>query len=150
MNDLRSRLFILYDGFSSKEDYQEDNPLIEDGPSGKVFYWIKGLWLKESEGLEDFSCRKYEELFGVAPILTEGCLGPFHNVEELRRYAYLLCLDLEGEVVHLASQEIFNDALKYSPDKQALLSELIKKSDFLDNIDRSKARSLLDKIFTKS
>jgi len=146
--NLQGKLFILHDSFSSV-DHTLSNPFSEGGPSGKVFFWIKGFWLKEEENLEQVSCCKYEELFGVNPIIRGDYFGPFHNVEELRRFAYLLCLDLEGESVHLFSQESFNTIIKYCPDKRQLLEELLVKSDSLDNMDRSTGKSFLDKIFSK-
>ena len=149
MIDLNERLFILYHSFSSAESSRKMSIAEGDGPGGRLFFWIKGLWIEGEGDLEETSHRKYEELFGVNPILQRGYFGPFHNIEELRRFAYLLCLELEGRIVHLFSQEQFNQIIKYCPDKNELLKELVEKSDSLDNLDRSKGKNLLDKIFNK-
>ena len=119
-------------------------------PIGKLFFWIQGAWEHSSGNLTEQMSSLYESLMGVKALgQTEELIGPFQNVEEVRRFAYLLCQRENFDEVFLLPMDDFNDSVKYCTSLEDLITRIHQKSDRLENLDVSKSRSLFERILTK-
>ena len=128
-----------------KRDQQEGIPI------GKLFFWIKGAW---ETGQSDVNLRArnlYKNLMGVTSLGVNGgdIIGPFQNIEELRRFSYLLCQEIECHQVKLFSVDELNEMLKVSTSKTDLLNLINDRADSLENLDLSKSKSFFNKILSR-
>ena len=106
MNELikeHSVLYVLY--YTAVNDIEKEDSLVfqyldqpkkEGIPIGKLFFWIKGVWGSGADQVKLKASELYEKLMGVSSISSASgdVIWPFQNIEELRRFSYLLCQDL--------------------------------------------------------
>ena len=155
-----SVLYVLY--YTAVNDINNEDSLVfqyldqpkEEGiPIGKLFFWIKGVWGSREDRVKVKATATdlYERLMGLSSMSspTGEVIGPFQNVEELRRFSYLLCQDLSCHQVKLFSVDELNDAIKVSTSKQGIINVLDKKADSLENLDLSKSKNFFNKILSR-
>ena len=121
-------------------------------PIGKLFFWIKGVWGKE-EGLVSSEVESlYQEITGVSSLNSNDgqTVGPFQNIEEVRRFSYLLCQRLNSSKIRLLSVDDFNNAIRNSSSKEELMSSLISVADHLENQDQGRSQSFFTKVISRN
>jgi len=158
MNEIKkykNNLFILY---YTATPNGEDKTFVhqylkrEEGiPIGNLFFWIRGAWEYELGSVYFDSLELYEELMGVVAMdhREDEIIGPFQNIEEVRRFSYLLCQKLNCECTSLISVDDFNRCVSESSNKHEVLTKVNQISDSLDNLDADKSRGFFDRILSR-
>ena len=158
MSKGNSVLYVLY--YTAVNDIKGEDSLVfqyldqpkEEGiPIGKLFFWVKGVWGSGEDRVKVKATDLYEKLMGVSSMTSPSgdVIGPFQNIEELRRFSYLLCQDLSCHQVKLFSVDELNDAIRVSTSKQGIIQVLDKKADSLENLDLSKSKNFFSKILSR-
>ena len=151
-----SNLYLLY--YTASEQSGDDSFVFqhlskEEGiPIGKLFFWIKGIWEENVGEVSSLSKELYYELMGLHSLEQDDDLavGPFQNIEEIRRFAYILCQQLNCSTVKLFSVDDFNECYRLSTSKSDLLSKLNECADDLENLDVQKSKSFFNKILSRN
>lgn len=151
-----SILYILYN--TASENSIDDSFVFqqienkEGIPIGKLFFWVKGIWERDSREVILQAKKLYEDLMGVGSIEQQDniTIGPFQNIEEVRRYGYLLCQQLGSSMVKLFSIDDFNECFKLSTSKDELHRRLNNIADNLDNLDVQKSKNFFNKILSRN
>ena len=156
MIDKNNTLYLLYylateNSSNDFIDIKKEVTSIEGIPIGKLFFWIKGAWEENNNQLHQNLLDLYFDIMGVLPIQknNQEVIGPFGSIEELRRFSYLLCQKLNLEKVLLMSVDELNNALKFGTSKENVLEILHKSVEKLENLDKAKNPSILDKLINR-
>ncbi len=151
-----SILYLLY--YTATEENSDDSFIYqyldksEGIPIGKLFFWIKGLWQQDVGQFVEPAEDLYQKLMGVSPIDfgDDQTIGPFQNIEELKRFAYLLCQDLNLSMVKLISVDEFNQACCSFSKKSEILAHIDEVGDTLENLDVAKNQNFFSKVLSRN
>ena len=153
---MKSDLFILYylasDPNHGSLNFLKKQNLGEEGiPIGQLFFWLRGVWSEDSSSLASDLKDLYLDLMGVNSMDSDefDVVGPFQNIEEVRRFSYLFCQKLNYKRVCLFSVDDLNEILKFSNTREGALKSIVSKADTLENLDVSKSKSFFDRILTR-
>ena len=160
MNDQRIKTTPLYILFDTGSEGSLDDSFVfqylerkEGIPLGRLFFWVRGVW-QHDDGVIDASAKcLYQEIMGVDSFdfaFDHNMVGPFQNIEEIRRYGYLLCQKLSYTQVRLLSVDSFNSAFSLSTSKTELLERINEVSDSLENLDADKSNNFFNKILNRN
>jgi len=144
---MEDEVIILYDYFDI-ERLVSNNPFdINEKRNLKQKYFINKAWsancILSFQNLE----KIYIDIFGEPSIPFENKLGPFVSIDEIKRFGYKLCLEIEVERVYFLSVEKYNMVVQQTHQIKDLNKALLDQAEFLDNLERKNKLNLLDRIF---
>jgi len=76
-----------------------------------------------------------------------GLFGPFGDIEQLNRFAYLICERLDAEQIVVVGLDEYNRTLEISKETEDFFKNLQSKGNILENVEKKSNRNFLKKIF---
>ncbi len=112
-------------------------------------YYI--LYVLDHRGMIDREIAEkiYKESILPNEFQHKDLIGPFESLDELNKFAFLLCESINAPRVSLMSVQDYNLLLENSFDTHNFLNDLKTKGNILENIDReeNKKSGFFSKIF---
>lgn len=94
--------------------------------------------------------KVYQEIYGKSLLDRSQGIGPFNSIEELQRYAFKLCQELEFQGIFVLPIDAFATLLEKVGSVDELWKEIRSSEYFLKNPERGQtgSGSVWKKIFT--
>lgn len=83
----------------------------------------------------------YKDKFQHSPDRDDEMMGPFDSLEELNKYAYFLCEEVNAPRVSLLSVTEYNLLLENASELNGLVFDLKNKGNVLENIERDNKKT---------
>ena len=96
------------------------------------------LYVMDHRGMidRDLAEKIYREKIVPSDFQVKDLIGPFESLDELNKFAFLLCEEINAPKISLLSVQEYNLLLESAQDIHSLLGDLKSKGNTLENIDR--------------
>ena len=145
---MEDEVIILYDYYDVKKQVSSNLFKYEKESKLAQKYFIIKSWSSNSL-LPLTSLEKiYIDIYSEPAVPLEDKLGPFSSIDEIKKFGYKLCLEVEASKVYFLSLDDYNETMEKIHLIKDFPGVLLAKAEFLENLERQNKSNIFDRIFS--